>query len=295
MSEEQSIQNRRGDEPLIGTLLGYQGRQASGWTARASYEFAGARAQLFREALAEFPNARRDDFALMRRHLEPRTGEHILGFGEGSGHFCRAIADAIGPTGKYVITEPSPELLCNLPEALLALPQVFTEVVSVEQLHFEAESFDKVWACGAFHHCPDQTRAIAALHRTLKPGGRMVIFDIFQGTPMARHFDTIVARYCSTGHEVKFMSEEFARTLCFLAGFDDSKVQIVEVPHRLCFASERDMGKFIYKLHALTRLPGTEEERFEATARSLKEYLPVEREGSQYVLHFDQKALIAIK
>jgi SAM-dependent methyltransferase len=293
MSEE--VIRPGGTEAQTGSWKDWQGRRSQGWTAKAAYEFAGRRAQLFKEALTEYPNARRDDFSLMRRHLAPRPGEQVLGFGEGSGYFCRAIADAIGPEGRYVITEPSPELLCNLPESLLALPQVFTEVVPVEKLSFPSESFDKVWACGAFHHCSDQTRAIAALYRSLKVGGRMVIFDIFHGTAMARHFDSFVARYCETGHEVKFMSEEFARTLCFLAGFQESQVKIVEVPHRLCFPTERDMGKFIYKLHALTLLPGTEEDRISATLESLKSYLPVEREGDQVVLHFDQRGLIATK
>jgi arsenite methyltransferase len=295
MSEETNIYGRARGDSLAGTGKGGQSSSASRWKTQATYEFAGLRAQLFKEALAEYPTARRDDFALMRRHLNPQPGDHLIGFGEGSGHFCRAIAEAVGPTGKYVITEPSPELLCNLPEALLQLPQVFTEVSPVERLSFESETFDKAWACGAFHHCTDQTRAISELHRSLKVGGRMVLFDIFQGTAMARHFDTCVARYCQTGHEVKFLSEEFARTLCFLAGFKDSNVQIVDVPHRLCFASERDMGKFIYKLHALTRLPGNEDERIAATVESLKAFLPVEREGDQYVLHFDQKGLIAVK
>ncbi len=276
-----------------------QAERASGFAPAnkrtVGYEFTGQRAALFKEALAEYPNARRDDFMLMRRYLQPQNGDHILGFGEGSGHFCRVIAEAVGAAGKYVITEPSPELFCNLPQDVLDLPQVFTEITAVEDLDFPAQSFDKAWACGAFHHCTDQTRAITQIYRTLKPGGRMVIFDIFQGTAMARHFDTCVARYCETGHEVKFMSEEFARTLCFLSGFKDENVEIVDIPHRLCFDSEWDMGNFIFKLHALTRMPGTLEQRIQTTIESLQDHLPIEREGNQYVLHFDQKGLIVTK
>ncbi len=286
-------------EETAARVLPQRSERESGFapaTSRAKgYEFTGQRAALFKEALAEYPNARRDDYMLMRRYLEPRAGEHILGFGEGSGHFCRVIAEAVGPEGKYTITEPSPELFVNIPPSVLALPQVFTEISAVEDLDFPEGTFDKAWACGAFHHCSDQTRAIKQIHRTLKPGGRMVIFDIFQGTAMARHFDTCVARYCETGHEVKFLSEEFARTLCWLAGFGDDQVQIVTIPHRLCFDSEWDMGNFIYKLHALTRMPGTREECIQTVIETLQDHLPIEREGKQYVLHFDQKGLIATK
>lgn len=262
---------------------------------RANYLFTGDRARLFREAMADYPDARRDDIALMLKHLEPSSGEHVLGFGEGSGFFTRAIANAVGPSGRYVITEPSPELFCNVPQDVLDLPHVFTEITAVEAIQFPEDTFDKAWACGAFHHCPNQTEAIVRIHRALKPGGRMVLFDVFQGTPLGRHFDAAVARYCSTGHEVKFMSEEFAHTLCFLAGFDERKVSIAEIPHRFCFDSEWDMATFIYKMHALTRLPGTPETQIAQTLASIKEHLTVERDGEQVILHFDQKALIAEK
>jgi ubiquinone/menaquinone biosynthesis C-methylase UbiE len=259
------------------------------------YQFKGARAQLFKEALIEYPKARRDDLSLMRKHLSPQPGERILGFGEGNGYFCRAIAEAVGKTGSYVITEASPELICGIPESVLALPQVQTKVMPAESLEFASETFDKVWACGAFHHCPDQTEAMKRMYRVLKPGGRLVIFDVFQGTPLAEHFDAVVARYCETGHEAKFMSETFARTLCFLAGFADRNVQIVEIPHRFVFDSEEDIGKFVYKLHALTLLPGNYAQQLAATVKGLRDYLTIEREGSQYILHWNQRGLIATK
>jgi arsenite methyltransferase len=289
MATEQSKQAASPETPVRRT------KRPPGPKRTNKYLFTGARARLFKEALAEYPNARRDDVALMRRHLDPQSGDHVLGFGEGSGHFCRAIAEAVGPGGKYVITEPSPELFCNIAQDILDLPYVFTEITAVEHIEFPPDSFDKAWACGAFHHCADQTQAVIRIHRALKPGGRMVLFDVFQGTPLGRHFDTCVARYCETGHEVKFLSEEFARTLCFLAGFDEKRLEIVDVPHRFYFDSEWDMGTFIYKMHAMTRLTGSEEERIAATIKSLKEHLQVDRAGAQWVLHFDQKALIAVK
>jgi arsenite methyltransferase len=281
--------------PIKGEVLRRRTKPPPGRKRSTGYLFTGPRAQLFKEAIKDYPHARRDDLALMHKYLDPRLGEHVLGFGEGSGYFCRAIAESVGPTGKYIITEPSPELFCNIPQEILDLPHVFTEITAVEEIQFPEASFDKAWACGAFHHCPNQTEAISRIFRALKPGGTMVLFDVFQGTPLARHFDASVARYCATGHEVKFMSEEFARTLCFLAGFDERKVRIEEVPHRFCFDSEWDMGTFIYKMHAMIRVPGTTADHIARTLSSLKEHLQVDREGEKCVLHFDQKALIATR
>jgi len=266
-----------------------------GAASKVGYEFAGARSQLFKEAIVEYPHARRDDIALMMQHLDPRPGEHILGFGEGNGFFCRAIADAVGPTGKYVITDPSPEQLEGLAHDMLMLPQVHMMVMPAEGLELQPASLHKVWACGAFHHCPDQTLAMKRIYRSLKVGGKAVIFDVFQGTPLARHFDAFTARYCVTGHEVKFLSDEFAETLCLLAGFGQQNVKIVDIPHRFVFDSMLDIGRFVYKLHALTSIGGTEDHRAERTLESVRRYLPIDHEDGRYVLHWPQKAIIAVK
>lgn len=85
------------------------------------------------------------------------------------------------------------------------------------------------------------------------------------------------------------------KTLCVLAGFKEENVRIVQVPHRLCFRSELDAGRFVYKMHALTLLPGDDVERASRTLASLKRHLPLEHNGGTYVLHYDEKGVIAFK
>jgi hypothetical protein len=53
------------------------------------YEFVGLRAQLYKEALAEYPHAREEEIKVMHRYLNPQAGEYILGFGEGNGFFVK--------------------------------------------------------------------------------------------------------------------------------------------------------------------------------------------------------------
>jgi hypothetical protein len=55
------------------------------------------------------------------------------------------------------------------------------------------------------------------------------------------------------------------------------------------------MGNFIFKLHAMTRMPGNMEQRIEKTITSLKQHLTVEQEHGKVVLHFDERGLIAVK
>ncbi len=46
-----------------------------------------------------------------------------------------------------------------------------------ERLPFPAGAFDVVTCSNSFHHYPDQARAVAEMHRVLKPGGRLLLID----------------------------------------------------------------------------------------------------------------------
>jgi ubiquinone/menaquinone biosynthesis C-methylase UbiE len=46
-----------------------------------------------------------------------------------------------------------------------------------ERLPFPAGAFDVVTCSNSFHHYPDQGRAVAEMHRVLKPGGRLLLID----------------------------------------------------------------------------------------------------------------------
>lgn len=257
-------------------------------------EFNGLRAKLYEEAISTFPDARTEDIQIMYKLLEPKIGDKILGFGEGNGYFCKSIADSIEIKGEYLITDPSKDQLDNLVKRV-NLPQITTQVSGAEELNIPKNYFDKAWSFGAYHHCPNQTEAMKRIYSGLKTGGKLVICDVFQGSELAEHFDNIVAKYCITGHEVKFLSDDFAKTLCYIAGFKEDKVTIKTINQKWKFDSEKDLGKFIYKLHALTLLQGTEEQKITQTINSCKEILGVEYNNGKYELNWPMKALIAEK
>jgi arsenite methyltransferase len=255
-------------------------------------EFVGLRAKLYEQAIVKYPLARFGDIKAMFEYLDPRKDEKILGLGEGNGYFCSSIAKAVGEEGVYLVTDPSKDQLANLEKRTISA-QVKTKISSIEELNLDDSFFDKAWTFGAFHHCYDQTKSMKTIYQALKNGGKLVLCDVFQNSLLAKHFDTIVARYCVTGHEVKFLSEGFAKTLCDLAGFKET--EIMDLPLIWRFQSEKDMGDFIYKLHALTNLPGVKEEKIAKTITSCYDILGVKKVENCYELNWPMKVLIAIK
>lgn len=55
-------------------------------------------------------------------------------------------------------------------------------VADAENLDFADDSFDRVYSHGVLHHTPDTARAVAEIHRVLKPGGRAMIMLYHRGS-----------------------------------------------------------------------------------------------------------------
>lgn len=263
--------------------------------SRSEPEFNEVRSSMYEQALSSYPLARARDLEAMHTHLSPKKGEVILGIGEGNGFFCNEILNAIGYEGRYMVTDPSKHAI-NFLKNRVNVSEFEVVIAGAEELPLIPNTYDKIWSFGAFHHCQDQTEAMKRMYGSLKPGGRLVLCDVFQGSLLAKHFDTYVARYCNTGHEVKFLSDAFARSLCYLAGFEEDNVKIEDLPQKWVFESEYDVGKFIHDLHAMTLLPGDELESVMFVLEGCKKVLGVNKTASGlYELNWPMKALKATK
>ncbi len=98
----------------------------------------------------------------------------ILEVGTGPADFWRTNLDRIPPGWRITLSDFSTGMLDQARANLGTAAQRFTFArINVDDLPFPAETFDGVIANFMLYHAPDLDRAIAGLHRVLKPGGRL--------------------------------------------------------------------------------------------------------------------------
>jgi SAM-dependent methyltransferase len=121
-----------------------------------------------------------DAFAAL---FDPTTFRHIEAFGIGPGWRCWEVgaggtsvvswlAEKVGPTGKVVATDIDTTRL-----AATARPPVEVRVHDVGAEEPPGEGFDLVHARLVLVHVPDRQRALRAMIRALRPGGRLLVED----------------------------------------------------------------------------------------------------------------------
>jgi SAM-dependent methyltransferase len=107
---------------------------------------------------------------------ELRVLEIGCGMGTDGAQFAQAGAHYTG----IDLTEAAIELARKRFE-LSGLEGEF-RVADAENLDFADNSFDRVYSHGVLHHTPDTARAVAEIHRVLKPGGRAIVMLYHRGS-----------------------------------------------------------------------------------------------------------------
>ena len=106
-------------------------------------------------------------------------GETVLDIGSGGGLDSLVAARMVGPGGKVVGLDLSPEMVARAYENLRQtdMPNVAFQEFSGEELPFPDGSFDVVISNGVFNLIPAKGRMLKEACRILKPNGRLLIAD----------------------------------------------------------------------------------------------------------------------
>ena len=107
---------------------------------------------------------------LLKENLEP--GAKVLELGCGTGYFTRELVD----TGaKITAIDISPDLL-EVARKEIQAGNVEFIVDNAYEMSFEEETFDHVIGSSVLHHL-EIKKALAEIHRVLKPGGRIAFTE----------------------------------------------------------------------------------------------------------------------
>jgi ubiquinone/menaquinone biosynthesis C-methylase UbiE len=105
-----------------------------------------------------------------------KTGESVIETACGSGLVTRAIAEAVGPSGNVLATDLS-QAMIDLTAATCSaagLSWVETARLGAEDLAAGERHFDAALCALGLMYVPDPARAVAAMAKALRPGGRAV-------------------------------------------------------------------------------------------------------------------------
>jgi arsenite methyltransferase len=116
-----------------------------------------------------------------------RPGERIVDCGSGAGADALIAARLVGPAGRVVGIDMTPEMLAkaraNASEADLTNVE-FREGI-LEALPIETGWADVVISNGVLNLVPDKAAALAEMYRVLRPGGRLQAADIVLERPVS--------------------------------------------------------------------------------------------------------------
>jgi SAM-dependent methyltransferase len=116
---------------------------------------------------------------LDRIGIEP--GERVLELGPGPGAFTVSAARRVGQEGRLIAVDIQPEMIAHVEQRVreAELTNVETHVAGAHALPLDDESVDRAFLITVLPEIPDPGRALAELHRVLRPDRVLSITEEF--------------------------------------------------------------------------------------------------------------------
>jgi arsenite methyltransferase len=151
-------------------------------------------------------------------------GQTVLDLGSGAGFDCFLAARAVGPTGKVIGVDMTPEMLTKARENAKknGFDNVEFRLGEIEALPVANESVDVIISNCVINLSPQKEQVFREAFRVLKTGGRLAVADIVATAPLPEEVKGDWAAYtgCMAGASEIDELERMLRN----AGFDQIKI-----------------------------------------------------------------------
>jgi ubiquinone/menaquinone biosynthesis C-methylase UbiE len=117
----------------------------------------------------------------LRETLAPTAGERVLEIGPGTGYYTLELAEWLGADGQLEIFDIQQEMLDHTMRQVeeRGLANVAATQGDARALPYGDASFDAVVLVTVLGEIPDPDAALAEIARVLRPGGRLLVGELF--------------------------------------------------------------------------------------------------------------------
>ena len=166
--------------------------------------------------------------ALVHEALGAAPGDRVLDAGCGPGFYVAETLERVGPGGSVVGVDASPPMLALAAKRSEGHDNVSFHEGDVTALPVADADFDRALSVQVLEYVADISAALAELHRVLKPGGRVLLWDVDWATVSWRSDDPARMERVLRGWDEHLSDPVLPRRLSAelrSAGFEDVEMQ----------------------------------------------------------------------